>query len=73
MTGVHNDLRILRRRRDRRLPAQEPQPLTIGETVTLEALGSERAVNIILPADYAAEPDKRWPVIYQLDGAISQT
>ncbi|NBB24703.1 alpha/beta hydrolase [Porphyrobacter sp. SLTP] len=53
-------------------PAPEPQPLTIGETVTLEALGAERAVNIILPPDYASNPEKRWPVIYQLDGAMKQ-
>lgn len=53
-------------------PAPEPQPLTIGETVTLEALGAERAVNIILPPDYASSPEKRWPVIYQLDGAMKQ-
>lgn len=49
-----------------------PQPLTIGETVTLEALGQTRAVNIVLPPDYASAPDKRWPVIYQLDGAVTQ-
>ena len=48
------------------------QPLTIGETVTLEALGQSRAVNIVLPPDYASQPDKRWPVIYQLDGDIRQ-
>lgn len=54
------------------LPAAEPQPLTIGETVTLEALGSERSVNIVLPPDYAEHPDKRWPVIYQLDGGQAQ-
>lgn len=53
-------------------PAPEPQPLIIGETVTLEALGAERAVNVILPPGYAAEPDKRWPVVYQLDGALKQ-
>jgi len=53
-------------------PAPEPQPLTIGETVTLEALGQSRAVNIILPPDYAKDPGKRWPVIYQLDGAVTQ-
>jgi predicted alpha/beta superfamily hydrolase len=53
-------------------PASESQPLTIGETVTLEVLGAERAVNIVLPPDYAAEPDKRWPVIYLLDGAVKQ-
>lgn len=53
-------------------PVPEPQPLTIGETVTLEAFGAERAINIILPPDYAAEADGRWPVIYLLDGAIQQ-
>jgi hypothetical protein len=49
-----------------------PQPLTIGETVTLEALGAAREVNIVLPPDYAKAPDKRWPVVYQLDGAMAQ-
>ena len=53
-------------------PMPEPQPLTIGETVMVEALGAERSVNIILPPDYAAEPEKRWPVIYLLDGAVKQ-
>ncbi len=54
-------------------PAElEPQPVTIGEAYTLEAVGSERAVNVILPPDYAAEPDRRWPVVYMLDGAITQ-
>ena len=53
-------------------PAPEPQPLTIGETVTLEAVGAERQVNIVLPPDYAKDPDKRWPVVYQLDGAMAQ-
>lgn len=53
-------------------PAPQPQPLTIGETVTLEALGAAREVNIILPPDYAKEPEKRWPVVYQLDGAVTQ-
>jgi predicted alpha/beta superfamily hydrolase len=53
-------------------PAPEPQPLTIGETVTLEALGEERAVNIVLPPDYATDPERHWPVVYMLDGAITQ-
>ncbi len=53
-------------------PAPQPQPLTIGETVTLEALGAERSVNIVLPPDYAAEPERRWPVVYLLDGAMKQ-
>jgi hypothetical protein len=53
-------------------PAPEPQPLTIGETVTLEAVGAERSVNIVLPPDYATDPERRWPVVYMLDGAITQ-
>jgi predicted alpha/beta superfamily hydrolase len=53
-------------------PLPEPQPLVIGETVTLEALGAVREVNIILPPDYTSQPDKRWPVIYQIDGAVNQ-
>lgn len=52
--------------------AAEPQPLTIGETVTLTVLGAERQVSIVLPPDYATDPAKRWPVIYQLDGDILQ-
>lgn len=49
-----------------------PQPLTIGETVTLDALGEAREVNIVLPLGYGEEPDKRWPVVYLLDGGEAQ-
>jgi predicted alpha/beta superfamily hydrolase len=52
--------------------APEPQPLTIGETVTLEALEAERQINIVFPINYASEPDKRWPVVYLLDGGVTQ-
>lgn len=50
----------------------EPVPLVIGETVTLDVLGARRAVNIVLPPDYAKEPERRWPVIYLLDGDLTQ-
>ncbi|WP_233996686.1 alpha/beta hydrolase [Porphyrobacter sp. CACIAM 03H1] len=53
-------------------PLPEPQPLTIGETVTVEAIGAERQVNIVLPIGYAEEPDKQWPVVYLLDGGVTQ-
>lgn len=53
-------------------PIAEPQPLTIGETISLTVLDTERPVNIVLPPDYAKDPAKRWPVIYQLDGAMNQ-
>jgi len=53
-------------------PVPEPAPLTIGETVTLQAVGASRSVNIILPPDYATDPEKQWPVVYLLDGAMKQ-
>jgi predicted alpha/beta superfamily hydrolase len=53
-------------------PAPTPQPLTIGETVTLEALEAARQINIVFPIDYASEPNKRWPVVYLLDGGVTQ-
>lgn len=53
-------------------PAPQPAPLTMGETVTLEALGEARAVNIVLPIGYVEEPEKRWPVVYLLDGGVTQ-
>jgi predicted alpha/beta superfamily hydrolase len=53
-------------------PLPDPQPLTIGETVTVEALGAQRQVNIVLPIGYAEEPDKQWPVVYLLDGGVTQ-
>ncbi|MFM7348154.1 MAG: alpha/beta hydrolase [Erythrobacter sp.] len=53
-------------------PSAEPRPLAIGETVTLEVLGQSREVSIVLPPDYGKDPEKRWPVIYQLDGDIRQ-
>jgi predicted alpha/beta superfamily hydrolase len=53
-------------------PALAPQPLIIGETVTIEALGEAREINIVLPIGYSEEPDKRWPVIYLLDGGQTQ-
>jgi predicted alpha/beta superfamily hydrolase len=53
-------------------PAPQPAPLAIGETVTLEALGERRAVNIVLPIGYAEKPEKQWPVVYLLDGGVTQ-
>lgn len=55
-----------------RADTPQPQALVIGETVTLEVLGEAREVNIVLPPDYASAPEKRWPVVYQLDGALRQ-
>lgn len=52
--------------------SQPPEPIVIGEALSFEALGEERRVNIILPLDYEAEPEREWPVIYMLDGGVRQ-
>jgi len=55
-------------------PQPEPDfaPLIIGETATLSVMDQERSINVILPAGYDAEPDRTWPVVYMLDGGMSQ-
>ncbi len=57
-------------------PAQnaEPEfaPLTLGETITLTILDEPREINVILPPGYYEEPQGTWPVVYMLDGGLSQ-
>ncbi|MEV6974039.1 alpha/beta hydrolase-fold protein [Kitasatospora sp. NPDC093806] len=38
-------------------------------TVTTPQVAGEHTIRILLPADYAANPDKRYPVLYFLHGA----
>ncbi|MBL4664122.1 MAG: alpha/beta hydrolase [Flavobacteriaceae bacterium] len=49
-------------------------PFTIGETVTIfsKILNEERVLNIYLPNAYDASKDKRYPVIYLLDGSTDE-
>jgi predicted alpha/beta superfamily hydrolase len=35
-------------------------------------MGEARAVNVVLPAGYAKEPQKRYPVLYLIDGGLEQ-
>jgi hypothetical protein len=50
----------------------EAVPITIGETRSLSyADGDERQVNVYLPEGYA-EGSKRYPVLYLIDGGLSQ-
>lgn len=58
-------------------PAQEVAeagPVAIGTRYTLRSghLDSERTVNVRLPAGYAEEPERRYPVMYLLDGGAEQ-
>ena len=54
------------------LAAGEFTHLTIGETVTLSILDQEHTINVILPPDYHDDPERTWPVVYMLDGGVSQ-
>ncbi|MEJ7624462.1 MAG: alpha/beta hydrolase-fold protein [Pyrinomonadaceae bacterium] len=49
-------------------------PLVIGETFTIESriLSERRRVNVYMPPDYTVSADTRWPVLYMLDGGISE-
>ena len=48
--------------------AQSPQAApaaTVGESFTLPStvMGMERELNVLLPAGYADQPDRTWPVV----------
>ena len=49
-----------------------PHVTATSYTVQSEVLGSERIVTVRLPAGYEEEPDRRFPVVYLLDGGPDQ-
>ena len=55
------------------LAAQEGEPIVIGRSfsVASSALDAQRTVNVWTPPGYA-EGDKRYPVIYLIDGGLAQ-
>ncbi len=55
-------------------PAQGQQPITIGtsNSIASKALGEQRTVNVVLPSGYAQSRDKRFPVLYLIDGGVDQ-
>lgn len=54
-------------------PPPEPatRPIVIGEQRLVSALGGEREINVFLPPSYALT-QKRYPVVYLIDGALDQ-
>ncbi len=50
-----------------------PQPITLGESYTVpsQVMGTERTINVYLPAGYA-QGEKRYPVLYLIDGGVDQ-
>ncbi|HEY0114476.1 MAG TPA: alpha/beta hydrolase-fold protein [Allosphingosinicella sp.] len=51
----------------------EPVPIVIGQTYRLasRALGEDRTINVWLPPSYA-EGNRRYPILYLLDGGLAQ-
>lgn len=56
------------------LAPSPPQPIIIGTSQKLHsaALGEDRTINIVLPASYSKETEKRYPVLYLIDGGVDQ-
>ena len=54
--------------------AATPQAIVLGTSqhVHSAALGEDRTINVVLPASYAKEPNKRYPVLYLIDGGVDQ-
>ncbi|MHA7819186.1 MAG: alpha/beta hydrolase [Erythrobacter sp.] len=52
----------------------EKGPLSIASSYTVQSefLGGERIVTVRLPAEYEAEPERHFPVVYLLDGGPEQ-
>ena len=57
-------------------PATAPaaQPITIGTSHSIQSrpLAEVRTVNVVLPPGYGKSPQKRYPVIYLIDGGLDQ-
>lgn len=56
------------------VPAPSATPITIGTShrIASAPLAETRTVNVVLPPSYATEKDKRFPVIFLIDGGIDQ-
>ncbi|HEX8444265.1 MAG TPA: alpha/beta hydrolase-fold protein [Allosphingosinicella sp.] len=52
----------------------KPQPIVIGEVHVLQSrvLGQDRRITIRLPTGYADKPDRRYDVVYVIDGGPEQ-
>lgn len=50
------------------------QPINIGisHSIASRSLADQRVVNIVLPAGYAKDATRRYPVIYLIDGGVEQ-
>lgn len=55
-------------------PAAAGEAIEIGRTYTIasDVLDGERRISVRLPAEYASEPERRFPVVYVIDGGPQQ-
>ena len=55
-------------------PSTATRPITIGQAHSIDsaALRQRRTINVVLPARYAKDPGKRYPVLYVIDGGVEQ-
>lgn len=55
-------------------PVPRGTPIAIGTSYTIQSghLEAPRTINIRLPAGYEQQPNRRWPVLYLLDGGVDQ-
>lgn len=55
-------------------PSPSSAALELGRSYTLRsrALQEDRVVNVVLPLSYATAPDRRYPVLYLIDGGVDQ-
>ncbi len=53
---------------------KKPQPIKLGESVSIKSsiLNENRTINIYLPPEYSAKSDKKYPVVYILDGGVEE-
>jgi predicted alpha/beta superfamily hydrolase len=51
-----------------------PTPIQLGVIHRLQSrsLGESRIINVVLPTSYASAPNRRYPVVYLIDGGIEQ-
>ena len=52
--------------------AQAPIQIGLSHSVQSTALQERRTINVVVPAGYAKEPSRRYPVLYLLDGGLDQ-
>jgi predicted alpha/beta superfamily hydrolase len=52
--------------------ASSPITLGVSHAITSKPLSEERTINVVLPPSYSKQTDRRYPVVYVIDGGIDQ-